>query len=183
LRSDETALSAEEAGPEANEIALRDVTPADLPTIFAQQDDPEIGRHAAVPRRDRENFEAHWAKLFADPAVRTRAIVAGGELAGYLVLFTRGGHLQVGYWLGREYWGRGLATRALELFLAEIETRPLFAHVASRNLASLRVVEKCGFRRLNVIAVETERDTYDDVVFVLEATEMPGPGAGGGPER
>jgi len=158
------------AGRRDARLALRDVTRADLATLFVQQEDPEIGRLAAVPHRGRGDFEAHWETLFADPTIRTRAIVAGGELAGYLVLFTRGGHRQVGYWLGREFWGRGIATRALELFVAEIEERPLYAHVASRNAASLRVVEKCGFRRLYVVDGVAGGEVYDDVVLVLDGS-------------
>jgi len=167
------------AGRRSTRLALRDVTRADLATIFAQQDDPEIGRLAAVPHRDRTNFEAHWETLFADPAIRTRAIVADGELVGYLVLFTRAGHRQVGYWLGREFWGRGLATRALELFLAEVDDRPLYAHVASRNAATLRVVEKCGFQRLYARDVEADGEHYEDVVWVLDRPAK----AGGGGSR
>jgi RimJ/RimL family protein N-acetyltransferase len=55
------------------------------------------------------------------------------------------GEREVGYWIGKEYWGRGIATRALEEFLKQIETRPLYAHVAKHNTASRRVLEKCGF--------------------------------------
>ena len=55
------------------------------------------------------------------------------------------GARQVGYWLGRRYWGRGVATKALSAFLDLVTTRPLFAHVARHNAASLRVLEKCGF--------------------------------------
>jgi hypothetical protein len=52
---------------------------------------------------------------------------------------------EVGYWLGREFWGQGIATQALALFLEEEPTRPLVAHVAKHNIGSRRVLEKCGF--------------------------------------
>ncbi len=51
----------------------------------------------------------------------------------------------MGYWLGREYWGKGIATRALSLFLDQVTARPLYAYVAKHNLASIRVLQKCGF--------------------------------------
>jgi RimJ/RimL family protein N-acetyltransferase len=51
----------------------------------------------------------------------------------------------VGYWVGREFWGRGIATRALAAFLDEVSERPIYAGVADTNLASIRVLEKCGF--------------------------------------
>ena len=51
----------------------------------------------------------------------------------------------MGYWIGRENWGTGVATRALSAFLDVVSIRPLYAVVATTNVASRRVVEKCGF--------------------------------------
>ena len=59
--------------------------------------------------------------------------------------FWRDGQANVGYWISREHWGKGIASRALELLLLEVATRPLYAHVATSNGASLRVLQKCGF--------------------------------------
>jgi len=68
------------------------------------------------------------------------------RVAGNVVSWFEGdGRRVVGYWIGREYWGRGVATKALSEFLGHVETRPLFAHVAKHNIASIRVLEKCGF--------------------------------------
>jgi RimJ/RimL family protein N-acetyltransferase len=57
------------------------------------------------------------------------------------------GEPEVSYWIGREFWGMGVASKALSLFLSFVDTRPLSARVAKDNLASLRVLEKCGFVR------------------------------------
>jgi RimJ/RimL family protein N-acetyltransferase len=48
----------------------------------------------------------------------------------------------VTYWIGRSYWGKGIATDALTAFLAVDRSRPLQARVASDNVASRRVLEK-----------------------------------------
>ena len=66
-------------------------------------------------------------------------------MAGNVVSWQQSGEQEVGYWLGREYWGKGIATRALSAFLDHFKTRPLYAHVAKHNRASIRVLEKCGF--------------------------------------
>ena len=66
-------------------------------------------------------------------------------MAGHLVSFLLVGEREVGYWLGKEFWGKGIATKALAEFLKIIETRPLYAHVAKHNIGSRRVLEKCGF--------------------------------------
>ena len=127
------------------EISLRDVQEGDLPVFFAQQLDPEAVRMAAFPPRDRDAFMAHWAKIQADETNIVQAIVFDGSLAGNIGSWEQGGERNVGYWLGKEYWGQGVASSALSQFLAHVTARPLHAHVAKHNLASLRVLQKCGF--------------------------------------
>lgn len=100
---------------------------------------------AVVHPRDERAFNAHWAKVLADPTVVAKAIVADGHLVGTINCFKLDGHDAVGYWIAREHWGRGIATRALALLLERISTRPLYARVAKSNVASIRVLEHCGF--------------------------------------
>jgi RimJ/RimL family protein N-acetyltransferase len=128
------------------EIRLRDVTEADLPIFFEQQLDPEATRMAAFPARDRETFMEHWTGILANRTIIKQTIVVDGQVAGNLVSFQQLGEPQVGYWLGKAYWGKGIATQALSLFLEQIKRRPLYAHVAKHNIASIRVLEKCGFK-------------------------------------
>jgi RimJ/RimL family protein N-acetyltransferase len=127
------------------DITLRGVTAADLPRLYEHQSDPVSVRMAAFPPRDQEEFTAHWAKILVDPSVITRAILFEGEVTGYVVIFGPAEERLVGYWIGREFWGKGLATRALAAVLHEISERPLFARVAKHNVGSVRVLEKCGF--------------------------------------
>ena len=126
-------------------IFLRDIIPSDLPILFEQQADPELSTMAAVPSRDKDAFDAHWAKIMADEDTILRTIEVDGQVAGHLVSFLLVGEREVGYWLGKEFWGKGIATKALAEFLKIVETRPLFARVAKHNIASRRVLEKCGF--------------------------------------
>lgn len=126
-------------------IQLRDVTETDLPIFFEQQLDREATEMASFPSRTRDAFMTHWHKIMAEKSVLIKTILFNGEIAGNVVCFEQLGEREVGYWLGREYWGKGIATHALEEFLKEIETRPLYAHVAKHNIGSKRVLEKCGF--------------------------------------
>jgi RimJ/RimL family protein N-acetyltransferase len=130
-------------------VELRDVSESDLPVFFEQQLDPEAAQMADFPSRTREAFMAHWTRIMADDSVLLKAILFNGEIAGNVVSFVQLGEREVGYWLGKDYWGKGIATRALEEFLRLIQTRPIYAHVAKHNIASKRVLEKCGF---NVVA-------------------------------
>ena len=100
---------------------------------------------AAFKSRDREAFMAHWAKIMANPACAVRVIVADGSVAGQIGAWTDGTERLVGYWIGREFWGRGVASAALAQFLHYETTRPLTACVAKHNAASIRVLQKAGF--------------------------------------
>jgi RimJ/RimL family protein N-acetyltransferase len=127
-------------------VILREVTDADLPAHFEQQRDPESLRMAAMPGRDAVAFATHWAKIRTEPTIVLRTIDVDGEVAGSAVSFVLEGRRQVGYWIARTHWGRGIASAALELLLREVTERPLQARVAQRNPASLRVLQKHGFR-------------------------------------
>jgi RimJ/RimL family protein N-acetyltransferase len=124
---------------------LRDVVESDLDAFFEYQREPEATRMALFPARDREAFDAHWRRVLADETVTTKTIVHEGEVAGNIGCWSQDGRRLVGYWLGSAFWGRGLATRALAELVEEVEARPLHAWVARSNVASIRVLEKCGF--------------------------------------
>jgi RimJ/RimL family protein N-acetyltransferase len=126
-------------------VTLRDVVEDDLPIFFEHQREPDANRMAAFPARDRESFFEHWHKILADSSGVIKTIVADGAVAGNVLSFVHDGEREVGYWLGRDHYGKGIATRALAAFLAEFPPRPLYAHVAKHNRASIRVLEKCGF--------------------------------------
>jgi RimJ/RimL family protein N-acetyltransferase len=127
-------------------IELRDVLDTDLRIFFEQQLDLEATQMAAFPSRGEEAFMAHWKyKVLGDDSVLVKTILFNGEVAGNMVCFEQLGEREVGYWLGKDYWGKGIATKALEEFLKQITTRPLYAHVARQNIGSRRVLEKCGF--------------------------------------
>lgn len=135
-------------GP-VEQVLLRDVTEDDLPTFFEHQLDPDASYMVAFTARDpsdRDAFMAHWTRLLADDTITKRTIlVVDGRVAGNVVSFEWNGKREVGYWIGKEYWGKGLATRALSEFLSIVKTRPLYASAAKDNIASIRVLEKCGF--------------------------------------
>jgi RimJ/RimL family protein N-acetyltransferase len=121
-----------------------------LPTLFAHQDDPEANRIAAVVPRNWEAFEAHWLRVLTNPDVTARAILLDDGLVGQVTCFASEGRWWVGYWIDRQHWGRGVATRALAMLLPLVTERPIYACVAVHNVGSLRVLERCGF-------AETER--------------------------
>lgn len=129
----------------ATSVRLRTVEAGDLAVLYEHQADPIANQMAVTHARSAEAFHAHWTKIISDPEVIARAILADGEMVGYVSSFHIEGTAYVGYWIARERWGRGIVSRALALLLEESPSRPLFARVARSNAASLRVLEKCGF--------------------------------------
>jgi RimJ/RimL family protein N-acetyltransferase len=157
--------------PSTGSVRLRAAIAADLPAFFEHQRDPEANLIAAYAARDRDAFMAHWSKSLADNSNILRTVVVEGEVAGDVVCWEQEGHREVGYWIGREFWGKGIATRALGAFLSEVTTRPLYAYVAAHNVASVRVLAKCGFTISNEKPASSEEphgDGDDEVVLKLE---------------
>ena len=147
---------------------LRDVREEDLPIFFEHQRTPEAHRMAAFPPREREAFMLHWhTKVLGDATARKRTIVVDGDVAGYVSSWSAGDIRLVGYWIGREHWGRGIATAALLELLGEERTRPLFAYVAAANRGSIRVLQKCGFRQVGDAHLGSDR--VEECLFQLEA--------------
>jgi RimJ/RimL family protein N-acetyltransferase len=128
-----------------SDVRLRDVTDDDLPIFFEQQRDSEANKMAAFPARTRDAFMAHWTKILSDETVTIKSILFDGSVAGNILSWEQDHKRLVGYWIGKSYWRKGVATKALSEFLGVVKARPLYAHVAMQNIASIRVLEKCGF--------------------------------------
>jgi RimJ/RimL family protein N-acetyltransferase len=140
-------------------LTLREVRDEDLPLLFEQWADPvavHMAAFTAPDHMDRDAFERRWSRLRADETVLNRVIVVDDDVAGTIGSWGDPGEREATYWLGRSHWGTGIATRALTAFLALDRSRPLHARVASDNVASRRVLEKCGFH-----VVATERGFAD----------------------
>jgi RimJ/RimL family protein N-acetyltransferase len=151
-------------------VTLRDVTLDDLPTLYEYQLDPEANRMAAVIPRGREAFMKVWEGILAERKAVAKVILSGGRVVGSISCFDAGGWTSVGYWIAREHWGRGVASRALGLLLDEVVQRPLHARVARHNPASLRVLQKHGFR---IIRYEDSPGTErylpcEEAILILE---------------
>jgi RimJ/RimL family protein N-acetyltransferase len=130
-------------------IHLREVIAEDLDVFFDNQRDPEANRMAAFTAKDpsdREAFDRHWKRILADGQIILRTILYDDQVADSVLSYVEAGEREVSYWLGRKYWGKGIATQALTQYLDLVKERPLHARAAKDNLASLRVLDKCGFR-------------------------------------
>ncbi len=133
-------------------VSLRPLEDRDLDTIYQQVTDPESVRMAAFTaedQTDRRAFLNRMSRVRADTSVY-RVIDVDGAIAGTIASFRIDNQPEVTYWVDRPQWGKGIASAALQILLAETDERPLYARAASDNVGSLRVLEKAGFRRVGV---------------------------------
>jgi RimJ/RimL family protein N-acetyltransferase len=166
-------------------VQLRDVEEADLDVFLEQEHDAEAVRRSRFAPRPRDRFMTHWAtRILGDDTVFVRTVTVDGSPAGHIVAWWEDkgeaegegedGRRFIGYWLGRPYWGQGIGTSALALFLREEKTRPLYADPFPENTASVRLLERHGFRRAGT--VRHGEDVHTLLVLQEAIEEAPAPG-------
>lgn len=131
-----------------DDVRLRPHRAEDFETLVAFVDDDEAFYQAGGGARDRtaKDMQARIEEYMAKGAL-FQVVLYEGAVAGYVAAFEREGRLEVSYWLGRDFWGKGIGSRALGLWVASIRTgaSALYARVAKDHAASIRVLEKNGF--------------------------------------
>jgi len=163
-----------------NELLLRDVLSDDLPIFFEQQLNQEANYMAAFTAKDptdQEDFMAHWHKILANDTCIIKTILFNKQVAGSVSSYEEEGKPEVTYWLGKEYWGKGIATWALKELLAHhSQRRPMYARVSKDNLGSRRVLEKCGFRMISESKgfANARGQEIEELLLELEAIQTDG---------
>ena len=118
-----------------------------------------------------------WIKIAPSHADTSMAIEVDGEAAGGIG-FERHDDvervsMEIGYWLGRKFWGRGIATAAVKAATAyafeKFDITRVYALPFDRNVASIRVLEKAGFQREGVLRRSAVKDgvVLDQVMFAI----------------
>ena len=152
-------------------IQLRKTSPSDLDTLFLFQLDPEANHMAAFTSKnpaDKKAYLEKYSALLKDPSIHMYTICSEHSIVGSIAKFEIEGQPEITYWINRAYWGKGIATEALRLFLPMEPARPLQARVAFDNTGSQKVLEKCGFVKVgrdsgfaNARQQETEEFIYE----------------------
>ncbi|HEU4663293.1 MAG TPA: GNAT family protein [Dokdonella sp.] len=139
--------------------------------------------HADVSRGLRDRFPypytgddgRAWLARAVDESDRAWAIEVDGAAVGGVSLHpgtdVHRHSAELGYWIGRRYWGRGLMTAIIAAFapraMAQFRLHRLYATVYANNPASMRVLEKAGFEREGVhkSAVVKRGELLDIVMY------------------
>lgn len=156
-------------------VILRPTLQVDVAALFEIQLDPAGCELAGVMPRDLATFEGRWSEILdqdrngTSPSARItpRVIIADGLLVGSINIVPEGGAHWLGYWIAREHWGRGIATRAIALMTEEFTPRPLHARVAAHNTASLRALASNGFIVAQRIDVPQDARHHPGERFIL----------------
>jgi len=132
-------------------LMLRPLTGADAPRIAVLAGDWDIASMTArIPYPYSERLAQQWIDDLAQGEV-VRGIVHEGELIGVTgYLPDAEGTAEVGYWIGKPWWGKGFATEAAEAMIRHCFGASRVARVTCShfidNPASQRVITKLGFR-------------------------------------
>ena len=147
---------------ETARLLLRKPVAADTARIYeSYARDAEVTRYLTWrPHRnlaDGERPSAEWMAAWESGKYFSWVITLreGEELAGMISMRPDGWRVELGYVLGRRWWGRGLMTEAvravIDCALAEPEVFRVWAVCDVENMASARVLEKAGMRREGVL--------------------------------
>lgn len=134
-----------------DKIELKNTEENDLESLFTFQIDKEANYLAAFTSKDPTDKSAYlkkFARLLAEDSVNTKTIIFNGEIAGSVAKFEMEGEPEITYWIGKKFWGKGIATKALQKFLDLEKIRPIYGRVAFDNFGSIKVLEKCGFKKI-----------------------------------
>jgi [ribosomal protein S5]-alanine N-acetyltransferase len=140
----------------------------------------------AIPHPYTEaDAEAWMERVLNESPTENFIIEVSGRAAGGINILPCSGEktgvAEMGFWLAQAYWGQGIATEAVRLFLpyvfGERRLRRVEAYLYAANLASARVLEKCGFTREAVLReahIDRQGNVSDCLLYTLLAAEVTG---------
>lgn len=145
---------------ETDRLFLRPWQESDAESLYKYASDPDIGPIAGwSPHTSVENSLDIIRTIFAAPETYAVVLKATGEPVGCCgIMFSNSfnsadmkqGEAEIGYWIGKPYWGQGLIPEASKALLSrcfnELELDAVWCVYYDGNVKSKRVCEKCGFK-------------------------------------
>lgn len=175
---------------ETKRLTLRAWEDSDAAALYALASDPEVGPRAGWPAHtsEAESLETIRSVLRGPESYAVTLRVADGDadpgtLIGAIALKTSENsrfvtaptEYEVGYWVGRPYWGRGYAPEAMAALIAharsDLGATAIWAGHYAGNVQSRRVMEKCGLAYVRTdrgVDVPLLGETRDEDVLRLD---------------
>jgi len=163
-------------------INLRKLTKSDAFSIFQNAKDKKISRYTTLPYHYKLKHAQDFIKKTHQNQKRKTAYELGielketGKIIGMMSLMKinyDNRNAEVGYWLGKKYWGQGIAKEALKLILdlgfKKLKLSRIYARVMHPNIASAKLLESVGFKfegRLRKATLKNKR-WLDDLRYGL----------------
>lgn len=159
-------------------LHLRPFALTDADAVVALAGDREVSRWTTrIPHPYHRQHAIDWIGQPKQPDRRAYAVDVKGVVTGCVSYWPDEQGVEVGYWVGRPFWGNGLATRALQQMLA-LPTFPshqlVTAQVMVANVGSQRVLEKCGFCRIGRDRVHRQAQSLDAFIYTRAPNTPPG---------
>ncbi len=155
------------------EFLIRATVVSDLEVFFLNQLDEESNQMAAFTSADptdKKSYIDKWTRLLSDETIHMKTIIYNDEVAGTVAKYEMDGKAEITYWIGKRYWGRGIASKAVDAFLRLEKKRPIYGRVAFDNVKSLRVLEKAGFVKIGseLSYANARGKEIEEIIFRLD---------------
>lgn len=162
---------------ETERLVLRPFALSDAPRVQLLAGDRAVAATTKnIPHPYEDGMAKTWISLHQERFDKGEDVVfaivlkAGGELIGAigLVLKLNQENAELGYWIGKPFWGQGYCTEAgrgvLKYAFTELRLHRVHAHHFSNNPASGRVMQKLGMRHEGCLRQHVKKwDTFFDV--------------------
>jgi RimJ/RimL family protein N-acetyltransferase len=155
------------------DVELRKTATNDLETLFKFQLDKEANYLAAFTSEnpgDKRAYIDKWTKLLLDEKINVKTILLNSEIVGSVAKYEMNGNAEITYWIGKKYWGKGIASNALKKFLKTEKARPIYGRVAFDNIGSIKVLENCGFSKIGTESgfANARKEEIEEFIFELK---------------
>lgn len=154
-------------------MILKPTQVSDLEQLFLNQTDTEYNNMAAFTSEnpsDKAAYLEKWTKHVHNPEIIMESIFVDDILVGSVLCFEMMGEVNVAYGIERQYWGKGYGKKALELFLKQVDKRPLHGRVAYDNIGSQKILEHNGFKKIHTEQgfAQARKQEIEEWVYKLE---------------
>ncbi|WP_156308331.1 GNAT family N-acetyltransferase [Sphingobacterium endophyticum] len=136
---------------EIDQIKLVKTELKDLERLFEFQKQKEgiyLAAFTASDPGDKEAYLSKFERILKDPKIQNYTIFLNNIIVGSIAKFPLDGKIEITYWIDRDLWGKGIASKSLAKLIEMDSDRPIYGRVAFDNLASQKVLKKCGFIRI-----------------------------------